>query len=392
MTQPTVFISYSRRDEKEKDELLSHLGVLQRAGIIDVWNDDRIGAGSDWQTEINRAIDRAKVAILLISAAFLNSEKLEREVSRLLQRRQGEGLVVFPIIAKECAWRKVEWLARIVRPKDEKPVWREGGRYADEELARIAEEVAGIIEKERGASVAGGGAGRPAPAFSTGQPGKTPATSPAESVGQQDSGAERVNIPQGSHHEVGNVGGHLVSGRVGGDITGDDKIGGDSAGRDIVGGDVIGRDNITNINIEAPKEAAEGLKGVNWEKVGAIVGIIGLLLAIAAFAISADLRALIWPSPPEEAPAASFTYLMRVQDKNAGQDIANAVVTIEVGGKAPLDAITDSTGLARIFVSADHSGQPGRLIVEAEGYNRHTQNIDLMEGDLPKVVPLEPVE
>ena len=75
MTQPTVFVSYSHQDEGEKDALLSHLGVLQRAGLIDVWSDDRLGVGSDWQAEINQTIDQARVVILLISASFLNSEK-----------------------------------------------------------------------------------------------------------------------------------------------------------------------------------------------------------------------------------------------------------------------------------------------------------------------------
>jgi hypothetical protein len=69
MTQPTIFISYSRKDEKEKEAVLAHLGVLQHIGLINVWSDDRIGAGSDWEEEISQAMDQAKVAILLITAA-----------------------------------------------------------------------------------------------------------------------------------------------------------------------------------------------------------------------------------------------------------------------------------------------------------------------------------
>ena len=33
-TRPTIFISYSRQDDKEKNQLLSHLGVLRKAGLI----------------------------------------------------------------------------------------------------------------------------------------------------------------------------------------------------------------------------------------------------------------------------------------------------------------------------------------------------------------------
>lgn len=146
--QPTVFISYSHKDEKEKDALLSHLGVLRQAGLIELWSDDDIKAGANREQVINQAIDRAKVAVLLISANFLSSDVLKTEIPRLLKRRQGGGLTVFPVIAKHCVWKKVDWLAEMeVRPKRGIPVWREEGIYADKELAAIAEEVAGIVEE-----------------------------------------------------------------------------------------------------------------------------------------------------------------------------------------------------------------------------------------------------
>jgi hypothetical protein len=37
MNQPLVFISYSHKDDREEDKLLSHLGVLGKAGLIDLW-------------------------------------------------------------------------------------------------------------------------------------------------------------------------------------------------------------------------------------------------------------------------------------------------------------------------------------------------------------------
>ena len=149
MTQTTVFISYSHKDEKEKDELLSHLGVLKHAGLIDLWNDDRIGAGSDWEQEIQQAMTEARVAILLISANFLTSDFiLGQEIPALLKRRQKQGLVVFPVIAKACAWQTVDWLRQMnVRPKNGKPVWGGGGTHVDEDLAKIALEVSKIIEE-----------------------------------------------------------------------------------------------------------------------------------------------------------------------------------------------------------------------------------------------------
>jgi hypothetical protein len=142
MTQPVIFISYSHKDKKEKDRLLSHLSVLQYQRLIGLWSDDRIGAGADWEQEISEAMTQAKVAILLISANFLTSDFiLGEEVPTVLKRRQSEGLTVFPVIAKACAWEEVDWLTEMnVRPKNGRPIWG-GSRRVDEDLAAIAMEV-----------------------------------------------------------------------------------------------------------------------------------------------------------------------------------------------------------------------------------------------------------
>jgi hypothetical protein len=92
----------------------------------------------------------AKVAILLISANFLNSEFiLNKEVPVMLSLKQSKGLTVFPVIAKQCAWKKIEWLARMnVRPKNGIPVWSEDDSHVDEDLTAIAYEVADIVSSK----------------------------------------------------------------------------------------------------------------------------------------------------------------------------------------------------------------------------------------------------
>lgn len=57
MKKTSVFISYSRKDEKEKDELIDHLRVLRQA--VEVWSDDQLGAGADWKKEIELAMEQA---------------------------------------------------------------------------------------------------------------------------------------------------------------------------------------------------------------------------------------------------------------------------------------------------------------------------------------------
>lgn len=147
MTEPLVFLSYSSEDEDLKDQLVAQLGVLDRAGLLDVWSTDQIGAGADWQLEITRAIGEAKVAILLISANFLNSDFiLNDQVPALLQRRERAGLVILPLIAKACPWPQVDWLARLVGdPKQVMPIWRGTNSQADEKLAIVADTVARVV-------------------------------------------------------------------------------------------------------------------------------------------------------------------------------------------------------------------------------------------------------
>jgi hypothetical protein len=71
MTRPTVFISYSHKDEDWKDRVVTHLRGLGHQGSLAVWDDRRIEGGQDWYQEIQDAMSAASVALLLVSADFL---------------------------------------------------------------------------------------------------------------------------------------------------------------------------------------------------------------------------------------------------------------------------------------------------------------------------------
>lgn len=140
--QPVIFVSYSHKDEPQRERLELHLRVLQSE--VEVWSDKEIGAGANWQQEIDQAMARATVGVLLVTANFLTSNFIKiKEVPILLQRSQTDGLRVVPILAKHCAWQQVDWLkAMEVRPKNAEPVWRSRGAHVDKELAKITNEVA----------------------------------------------------------------------------------------------------------------------------------------------------------------------------------------------------------------------------------------------------------
>lgn len=74
MSRTKVFVSYSHNDRDWLRHFLLHIAVLQRRGLVDAWSDTRIAAGADWEKAIDEALLAAKVAVLLVSPAFLASE------------------------------------------------------------------------------------------------------------------------------------------------------------------------------------------------------------------------------------------------------------------------------------------------------------------------------
>lgn len=136
---------------------------------------------------------------------------------------------------------------------------------------------------------------------------------------------------------------------------------------------------------EAKKDKIWGIPQVWWVPIiVALIGLVGVIIPLIMN--SADEKTSPSPSPQQEA---IFEYPVRVQAKGTDEDIPNAKVIIEVIGKAPLDEFTDTNGFTRIFIDADHTGQPAKLIVEATGYKRYIQNIDLDKDALPDIVQLE---
>ena len=147
VSSPTVFISYSHKDEEWKDRVCSQLGVLAQQGLVATWDDRRIAVGDDWQPKIEKAMASAKAAVLLISANFLTSNFiLKSEVPTLLEKRDKEGVRVIPVIVKPCAWQTVPWLARLqCRPRGGRPLSAGDENQIEQDLADLALEINSLL-------------------------------------------------------------------------------------------------------------------------------------------------------------------------------------------------------------------------------------------------------
>src|SRR5713101_5676457 len=102
-TRTQVFVSYSHADSEHLLRLKVHLRPYERKSLIDLWSDTSIRAGQQWKKEVEAALGRAAVAILLVSADFLASDFVaENELPPLLEAAKKDGVKILPVILKPC--------------------------------------------------------------------------------------------------------------------------------------------------------------------------------------------------------------------------------------------------------------------------------------------------
>jgi len=102
-----VLISYSHRDSKFLKELLTHLRPLERAGRLTKWSDNQILPGSQWFKDIQEALARTKVAVLLVTPSFLASDFIhEHELGPLLNEAAKGGVLILWVPVRACAYKE----------------------------------------------------------------------------------------------------------------------------------------------------------------------------------------------------------------------------------------------------------------------------------------------
>ncbi len=98
-----VFITYSHKNRRAKNRLITYLDVMRQGGLIDIWHDNEILAGDTWKKEIfSTNLPKSDLLLYLVSADSLASANCNKELAKVLTKK---NIRVIFIILENCDWK-----------------------------------------------------------------------------------------------------------------------------------------------------------------------------------------------------------------------------------------------------------------------------------------------
>lgn len=122
--------------------LLQHLAFLKQKGVY-IWTDLEIETGEQWYEEIKSALWIARVAVLLVTPAFLDSSFIQKhELPPLLNAAKSEGLTIFWIPVEPSSYDHYEISNFQAAYSPNEPLYSLKGAKRNQALVEIASKLA----------------------------------------------------------------------------------------------------------------------------------------------------------------------------------------------------------------------------------------------------------
>jgi len=118
-----IMFCYSHRNKIQRRQVETHLALLKRQGLIEIWYDRKITAGTEWNGLIDNHLNTSDITLLLISADFLESDYCcDVEMKRAIERHKSGEARVIPVILRKCQWKDTLLKDLQALPSDGLPV------------------------------------------------------------------------------------------------------------------------------------------------------------------------------------------------------------------------------------------------------------------------------
>jgi hypothetical protein len=143
-----ILISYAHKDEILLQKLKTHLAPLRQLGLIDMWYDQDINAGIEWEREINDHLNTSQIILLLVSPDFMASNYCYSiEMKRAFERHERGEARVIPIILRPVLWQLTLIGKLQVLPANAKAITDPYWITQDRGFHNVAEGINKVIEQ-----------------------------------------------------------------------------------------------------------------------------------------------------------------------------------------------------------------------------------------------------
>lgn len=140
-----IFCCYAHADEHLMEKLKLHLKPQQRQGLVQIWHDRDISAGTEWEQEIQEQLHTAQIILLLVSPEFIASDYCyTAEMQRALERHRRAEVRAIPIILRPVDWQITPLGKLQALPKNGKPITTWQNR--DAAYLDVAKGIRAIVE------------------------------------------------------------------------------------------------------------------------------------------------------------------------------------------------------------------------------------------------------
>jgi len=121
---------------------------LQRQWLITLWADTDIGAGAEWEKEIEKHLDTAQIILLLISPAFMNSDYCySKEMQRAIDRHERGEARVIPVVLRSVLWQEEPLNKLQALPTGGKPITSRSWRNLDEAFLDVVKGIQKAVKE-----------------------------------------------------------------------------------------------------------------------------------------------------------------------------------------------------------------------------------------------------